>query len=277
MAKGIISLDIKQINRLRHPYERTLYVICAVLNTVLVMLLLFGLILLWETVAKSAYLQNLYITVVMLFVAAFYSMGTTFAQTRVYSVRVNREQFPLLYEMVEKHAETLQLPSVPGIYIRQENGVLNAFAAYFWGRNYVKVNTEIIETGFLEHKDLDAVSFVIGHELAHICLHHTRFWYNSGILLAKVIPILGTALSRAQEYSCDRIAAELCPDGRHGLFLLLLGKHLYKNINVEQYLLQAENTKGWFEFFVNINATHPVDTRRVLAVYKPEKRGGIIF
>lgn len=270
-------MDIKRINELRHPYERTLYLICAIVNTVIVFFLVSGIILLWDVIMVSAYVKNLYLTVISLFTVAFYSMGTTFAQTRVYAVRVSNDQFPKLYEIVEEYSICLEMKKIPGIYIRQENGILNAFAAYFWGRNYVKVNTEIIEVGFLEHKDLDAVSFVIAHEMAHIYLQHTRFWYNASILLAKIIPILGTALSRAQEFSCDRIALELCPEGKQGLFLLLLGKHLYKNINVEQYLHQAENTRGIFEFFINLNATHPVDTRRVLAVYKPEKRGKLLF
>lgn len=270
-------MDIKQINKLRHPYERTLYLICAALNTAMLFFLVSGVILLWDRLLISSYFKNLYLSVISLFTIAFYSMGTTFAQTRVYSVRVSYEQFPQLYEIVQEFAKMLEMPRVPGIYIRQENGILNAFAAYFWGRNYVKVNTEIIEVGFLEYKDLDAVSFVIAHEMAHIYLQHTRFWYNASILLAKAIPILGTALSRAQEFSCDRIALELCPEGRHGLFLLLLGKHLYKNINVDEYLRQAENTRGIFEFLINLNATHPVDTRRVLAVYRPEKRGKLLF
>jgi Zn-dependent protease with chaperone function len=96
-------------------------------------------------------------------------------------------------------------------------------------------------------------------------------------LFAKFIPVLGTALSRAQEYSCDRIALQLCPEGKHGIFLLLLGRHLYKNVNIEEYLLQAKRTRGLLEFLVNINATHPVNTRRVLALYKPEKKARLLF
>ena len=59
--------------------------------------------------------------------------------------------------------------------------------------------------------------------------------------------------------------------------MLLLGRHLYKNVNIEEYLAQAEHTKGWFEVFINLNTTHPVNTRRVVAVYKPEKRGRLLF
>lgn len=270
-------MDQKRINELRHPSEQGLYIVCALLNTVVLAFLVIGIFLMWRALILSSHLQNIYIGVGTLFGVAFVSMGATFAQTRVYSVKVNENQFPQLKEVVNDYADRLLMNKVPAIFIKQENGIINAFAAYFWGRNYVHLNTEIFEIAYLEHKDFDAVSFIVAHEMAHIKLYHTRFWYNASILFAKFIPVLGTSLSRAQEYSCDRIALELCPEGKHGIFMLLLGRHLYKNVNVDEYLIQAENTRGWFEFAVNLNATHPVNTRRVTAIYKPEKRGRLLF
>ncbi|OQB16034.1 MAG: heat shock protein HtpX [Firmicutes bacterium ADurb.Bin193] len=270
-------MDIKEINALRHPGERILYVACAFLNTMVITLLILGLSFMWQDLILNPYVQNVYVAVATAFGVAFFSMGSTFAQTKVYSVRVGENQFPELYAVVKKFAESLGMKKIPAIYVKQENGLLNAFAAYFWGRNYVLLNTEIFEIAYLEHKDINAVSFIMAHEMAHICLHHTRFWYNASILIAKFIPVLGTSLSRAQEYSCDRIALKLCPEGKQGIFMLLLGRHLYKNVNIDEYLAQAERTRGWFEFFVNINSSHPVNTRRVLAIYKPEKRGRLLF
>ncbi len=270
-------MDTVQINKLRHPCERGIYFICALINTLVAAFLVAGVFLMWRTIASGGVIQNIYYAAASLYAVAFFSMGTTFASTRVYSVRVSEDQFPQLYEVARDYARKLGLKRVPAIYIKHENGLLNAFAAYFWGRNYVHLNTEIFEIAYLEHKDLSAVSFILAHEMAHIKLLHTRFWYNASILLAKFIPVLGTAMTRAQEYSCDRIALQLCPEGKHGIFLLLLGRHLYKNVNVDAYLAQAERTKGWFEFFINLNATHPVNTRRVLAIYKPEMRGRLLF
>jgi Zn-dependent protease with chaperone function len=270
-------LDIQEINQLRHPSERKLYVVCALLNVIVMAFLLLGLVLLWRLIITTSYIKNIYIAAFAAFGAAFLSMGSTFAHTRVYSVKADEKQFPNLWNKVVEYAKQLDIKKQPSIYIKQGDGIINAFAAYFWGRNYVLLNTEIFEIAYLEHKDENAVFFIIAHEMAHICLSHTRFWYNASIFFSKIIPVLGTALSRSQEYSCDRIAQELCPEGKHGIFMLLLGRHLYRNVNVEQYLQQAVNTHGWFEFFVNINSTHPVNTRRVLAIYKPEKRGKLLF
>lgn len=272
-----ILLEQRDINRIRHPKERIFYFFNAFINTAVILFLIIAVLIIPSEILFDDRSQKVYIAVATLFVVAFFSMGSTFAQTKVYSVRIDENQFPELYDVVKDFSKILGLRKTPYIYIRQSNGILNAFAAYFWGRNYVLLNTEIFEIAYLEHKDIDAVSFIIAHEMAHIRLHHTRFWYNASILISKFIPILGPALSRAQEYSCDRIAMKICPQGRHGIFMLLLGRHLYKNVNIEKYIKQAEDTDGIFELVINANATHPVNTRRIVAIYKPEKAGKLLF
>lgn len=272
-----ILLDQKDINQIRHPKERILYFVCALINTVVILFLVIAIFIIPPDILFSQSSQKLYIAVATLFVVAYFSMGSTFAQTKVYSVRIDENQFPELYDVVRQYSKILGLHKTPYIYIKQSNGVLNAFAAYFWGRNYVLINTEIFEIAYLEHKDIDAVSFIIAHEMTHIRLHHTRFWYNASVLISKLIPVLGSTLSRAQEYSCDRVAMKICPEGKHGIFMLLLGRHLYKNVNVDEYIKQAEDTNGMFEIGINANATHPVNTRRIVAIYKPEKAGKLLF
>lgn len=272
-----ILLEQRDINRIRHPKERIFYFVSAFINTAVILFLVMAIFIIPRDILFSQRSQQVYIAIATLFVLAFFSMGSTFAQTKVYSVRIDENQFPELYDIVRDYAKILGLRKTPYIYIRQSNGVLNAFAAYFWGRNYVLINTEIFEIAYLEHKDIDAVSFIIAHEMTHIRLHHTRFWYNASILISKLIPILGPALSRAQEYSCDRVAMKICPQGKHGIFMLLLGRHLYKNVNIEEYIKQAEDTEGIFEVVINANATHPVNTRRIVAIYKPEKAGKLLF
>jgi Zn-dependent protease with chaperone function len=270
-------LDEKRLNLLRHPRERALYLVCVCVSTAVAAFFVIGLLLARRTIWESPGILRLYITVASLFAAVFFGMGTTYARTRVFSVALGERQFPELYAVTQDFAARLGLAKTPSLYIKQENGVLNAFAAYFWGRNYVHINTEIFETAYMTHRDVAAVSFIIAHELAHIRLSHTRFWYNASVLFAKFLPVLGPALSRAREYSCDRLALALCPEGKHGIFMLLLGRRLYREVNAGQYLEQAERTRGWFEFAVNLNATHPVNTRRVLAVYKPETVGRLLF
>lgn len=249
------------LNRYRHRAVLPLYGICAAINTAVVALAVVGL-----TLTGMRFIAY-YIALAFLFVNLFLSLGGMLSEARVGAVQVTPLQFGELYDVAASFAQRLGLRRVPAIYIRQDRGILNAFASFFFWRNYVVINAEVFEVAYLEHHDLEAVSFILAHEMAHIAFGHTRFWYNSSILIAKYIPFLYAALSRAQEYSCDQVAYKLCPQGRHGIFILLLGRHLYGHVNVDAYLQQAARTRGWFEFYANAKAHHPVPVRRVAALY----------
>jgi len=262
-----LSFEENKKNTLRHPAELILFIVSAFVSTAITAILIFGLYLLLNGALVVQSFRTFYVGIIAVLIALFTGMGRTFAATRLNSVRIGPNQFPDLYKKACDISKRLGMKRVPEIYIKQNNGMINAFAAYFWGRNYVLLNTEILETAYLEHKDEEAVSFVLAHEIAHIYLNHTKLWYNIAILFSKLIPFLGTALSRAQEFSCDRIAAHICPEGKHGIFIIVLGRHLYKSVDIETYLHQAENTDGLFEFIVNLSSTHPVNARRILALY----------
>ena len=80
-----------------------------------------------------------------------------------------------------------------------------------------------------------ALSFVIGHELAHIALNHNgafRSWISKHM----------RKLGRADEYSADSVAAALVVDKSitlHGLLLLTVGYALLAYVNPERLLKQV--------------------------------------
>jgi len=87
-------------------------------------------------------------------------------------------------------------------------------------RDYVIIYTDVLELAYSFGES--ELAFVISHELAHIqCGHLKRKWID---FPAKLVPFLGQALSRAREYTCDRIAQELVPEGASmGLVALSAG------------------------------------------------------
>ncbi len=272
------TLSQTDINKLRHSKERLIYLIYAVINTLIIGLIIYGLSLLLSYGEFMLQAQNgsFYTAGAALVVASFVGMGFTFTGSKVQAVKVTKSQFPELHDILIRYTKRLGLRKVPELYVKQDNGVLNAFASYFWGRNYILLNTELFELAFLEHKDMDAVAFILAHEMAHIRLHHTRFWYNLSVFFIRMLPIVGPLLSRASEFSCDRIAAKICPEGIHGIFTLLLGRHLYANVNLDEYLRQARETKGIFERLINLTSSHPVNSRRVTALYDDTIEGRIV-
>ncbi len=270
-------LTQEEINKLRHPYELTIYFFMATLNAVILFVII-GAVMMIPFKQLWQYLRfgDAYLMAVGVIVVSFIGMGMTFSGAKVQAVRVDERQFPELYARLRLYSHLLGLKKIPALYVKQENGTLNAFASYFWGRNYVVLNTELFEISYMEHKDMDAVAFVLAHELAHIRLYHTRFWYNVSVFFIRLIPFVGPLLSRANEFSSDNLAKAVCPQGAHGIFVLLVGRHLFRDVDVREYLLQAKDTKGLFEAFINAKSSHPVNTRRVLSLYGNGK-GRLLF
>lgn len=256
----------EKLNSLRNRAELPLYFICVIINVSVISAVVISFV--YFDFVGIAY----YIAFGYLFVNLFLTLGSMLSVTRLYSVRISGEQFPDVYKVACEYSEILCFKKVPEIYVKQNGGIINAFASNFFFRNYVLINSDIFEAAYLRYKDIDAVSFILAHEMAHIAYNHTKIWYNLGILITKFIPFLHPALSRAMEYSCDNVAKILCPNGIHGIYILLLGQNLYKDINIEAYLKQAESTHGWFEFWANLKADHPVPVRRIAALYDIDKQ-----
>ena len=144
-------------------------------------------------------------------------------------------------------------------------------------KQYIELYADLVEVAYREHHDMETLRFVIAHEIAHIHLGHAKLSYNYSILLANGIPILGSTASRTREYSCDRIAQKLSgSDGVDAMMSLTAGIHLYKQIDKEDYIEYAKSVKGLFVWCYNIVKSHPVTSKRVLAL-KMEDGSGKLY
>ncbi len=141
----------------------------------------------------------------------------------------------------------------------QQGGFLNAFAVRFSGKNYIAIYTEVFS---LINSDLDAVKFVIGHELGHVKRMHMskRFW----TFPSSIIPFLGSAYSRRCEYTCDNIGS-LFAGGKaqDGLVLLAAGRDLYKQVDVADYVEEAKANYTAAVKFVGLFMSHPYLPKRL--------------
>jgi hypothetical protein len=70
--------------------------------------------------------------------------------------------------------------------------------------------------------------------------------------------LLGTAYSKACEYTCDRYGAHYKPDGAAGgLLVLAASNKLYPKVNVREFSNQAESESGfWIWLEVKIGPTN---------------------
>lgn len=190
--------------------------------------------------------------------------GTFAGGLRGNAVRVSEKQLPDVDAISCRLATDMGMMVVPAIYVMQAGGLLNAFAMRFLGRNYVVLLADVVELA--RNRGEEALAFVIAHELAHHHRQHTG-WKRILTLPARWIPFVGSAYSRACEYTCDAYAADLAPRGAvDGLLVLAAGKQLYQEVDPVTFMRQAEEEEGFWVTFSELVSSHPFLTKRVAAV-----------
>jgi Zn-dependent protease with chaperone function len=260
--------------RLRNPYEIPLYIFSVLVNLLIIALILAGALLLGYVNALVG--EPLSGPMVNVIVAAFVALlllvpglvlyrQLTRAGIRGSAVRLSRRQFPDIYAVKDDFARRLELQRDPEIYLMSGNGALNAFAASTLGYDFVVIHSELFSNTYENNKD--ALAFIIGHELGHLRLGHTRLWYQLSTAYVDRVPLLGDFLSRAREYSCDRHGAYVAPQGEEGLVLLAAGRYVYKQVDVEQLLEQAQQFRGFWPTLAQLPQSHPFTVRRIKVLH----------
>jgi Zn-dependent protease with chaperone function len=58
------------------------------------------------------------------------------------------------------------------------------------------------------------------------------------------------------------------------MMALIAGKHLYKQVDMEDYIMQAQHAKnGFFITLYNLTSSHPIMSKRVLALLEGKGSG----
>ncbi|MDO8582018.1 MAG: M48 family metallopeptidase [bacterium] len=229
-----------------HPKER-IYFVLAIIVSIVTYVLMF------------ASIFGIAIAVIILMIG-FVAHGLFIGTIRSNAIRVSEKQFPEIDALTKELTQAIGLKKVPAVYILESGGFLNAFATRFLRKDFVILFSEVVELAYEEGKD--ALAFVIAHELAHLKCRHI-LWQKL-LWGAWIIPYLGAAYSRACELTCDRYGAYYRKEGAlHGLLALAAGKRLYRQVNHEEILAQAERERGFWVFYATIFSTHPPLIHRV--------------
>ena len=260
--------------QLRDPYEIPLYILSVLVNLSIIALILVGALLLGSLNALAGEplsgpmvdaIQVAFVALLLLVPGLVVYRQLTRAGIRGSAVRLSRRQFPDIHAVKEDFSRRLRLKRDPEIYLMSGNGVLNAFAASTFGYDFVVIHSELFSNTY--HKNKDALAFIIGHELGHLRLGHTRLWYQLSTAYVDRVPLLGGFLSRAREFSCDRHGAYLAPQGEEGLVLLTAGRYVYKQVDVEELLEQARQFRGFWPVLAQLPQSHPFAVRRLRSLY----------
>ncbi|MFD2446472.1 M48 family metallopeptidase [Bacillus sp. CGMCC 1.16607] len=209
-----------------------------------------------------------------LILISFFLHGLMIAGIRRNGVKLSEKQFPDLYEKASQVAKDMGLINVPDIYVVESEGILNAFATRFFGRNMVVLYSEIFE--LMKQNAEKEVLFVLAHEFAHLKRRHVIISFI--LLPAMWVPFIGNAYLRACEYTCDRYGTyyvQSLEASKNALTMLAIGKELYHQVDQEVYMQQIETESGFFAWLNEKLSTHPHLPKRLYALseFFSEKKG----
>src|SRR5215203_4882311 len=250
--------------QLRNPYEIPLYIFSVLVNLLIISFILLGALLLGylnvlagEPLSGPAVdaIRVAFVALLLLVPGLVVYRQLTRAGIRGSAVRLSRRQFPDIYAVKEDFARKLGLQREPEIYLMSGNGTLNAFAASTFGYDFVVIHSELFSNTY--EKNRDALAFILGHELGHLRLGHTRLWYQLSTAYVDRVPLIRGFLSRAREFSCDRHGAYLAPQGEEGLVLLAAGRYVYKQVDIEELLEQARRFRELWPTVAQLLQSHP--------------------
>lgn len=175
-------------------------------------------------------------------------------------VRISQDQYPDLYERLVRCCEKVGVSEVPEAYLLRTD-FFNALATKFLGRHFVVLFTDVIDA--LEDQP-GAIDFYIGHELGHI--HRKHLSWRTFVMPGSLLPVVGPALRRAEEYTCDRYGVACCQsesDIKAAIAAIAAGDTRWKTINVDAYINQVEATNGFWMSFNELTGDYPWLTKRM--------------
>lgn len=190
------------------------------------------------------------------------------------AVLVTPKQFPKLYHLAKRCADTLGVPEQQ-MYVVQALGSINAMTM---GTNEESV--VIIHSATVDHLTEEELLFVIGHEFGHIQNNHavykTALYFLLNMVSAFVQWIVTPAIlalnhwSRRAEITADRAGLLCCQDlevAQRAMAKIALGsKELYEQLDLEEYLKQLEQSQKNFGRVAEFTQSHPYVPKRIEAM-----------
>lgn len=243
-----------------YKHEKPLFTIAAVIAAIFWIVLIVGtvgLALLWILLAFV-----LYVVAQSAFISHLKGNG----------VKITPEQYPDLHQRLVRCSNHVDQDDIPDAYLLRTD-FFNALATRFLGRNFIVLFTDVVDA--LEPNQ-DAIDFYIGHELGHI--HRNHLLWNSFLAPAKVLPLLGAGLRRAEEYTCDLYGSACCQsedDIKAAIAAIAAGDSRWESINVDSYIKQIKESRGFWMSYHELTGDYPWLTKRMASALAA-KRGDTI-
>jgi Zn-dependent protease with chaperone function len=194
----------------------------------------------------------------------FLARVTFMTHVRGNGVRLAPDQMPDLYHRVVELSHRLGISAPPAAYVLQSGGHLNALATRFLGADFIVLFSELLAAC---GDNTQARDMIIAHELGHLKAGHLKHrWF---IAPGLAIPLLGTAYSRACEYTSDRYGMAVCADrgaAIRGLTILAAGGREGPRVSLAALARQRQDLNSVWMKIGQWFSTHPPISHRIAAL-----------
>lgn len=276
-STGRLDTAAPSVARLRHRWEMRMIILGFMITAVVLGTLAIALIK-GDTPSETALSALIGLAAPVL--AFIYVIRYHYWSAITNGVEVTARQFPELYGVYHDLAIEMGftddgegLEQIPRLYVINGNGAMNAYASKCQLRKgYVVLHSDIVDLAYT-HGDFGALRFVLAHELGHIKCGHVSLWRMT---ISPVMSLLRLApsVTRAQEYTADRVALYYAGDCADSLILLSAGKHLAHRVNMEEYYRSITTHKdGFWLKLSNFLVDHALGFRRMAAIAESKTQG----
>ncbi|MBF0142490.1 MAG: pilin [Magnetococcales bacterium] len=241
--------------------ERPLFVLSLVISLILWILMVVGT------------MGGVLIYVVMAFLIYLFAQSAFIVYLKGSAVRITARQFPDLHQRLLDSSRRIGMAKVPEAYLLHANGVFNALATRFLGRDFLVLFADVVDA--LEESP-ESLNFYLGHELGH--LHRKHLLWGPVLWPASVLPLLGSAYHRAREYTCDRYGLACAPNPEvalRGLAALATGGKRWKSLDLGEYVDQIALLKGFWGSLHELLGDYPPLVKRVNQLLPAERRAAL--
>lgn len=213
------------------------------------------------TISFGLFVVVLAISISNLYIASFRNKGLM--------LQVGQHYLPSLYNISRTVCYRLQIPLLP-VYIRQ-NSEFNAYTQGFFGNSWV-----VLHSGVIENLSLQEISFILGHEFAHIKRKHTT-WLTlmspasniSISILSSLVRLIFNFWSLKCEHTADRgglIAVRDVSVATTTLMKLATGDAMLSQIDLQRIIKEHEARETPFQQATQLLGSHPFPIKRIKEV-----------
>lgn len=226
---------------LRHPLERPVSIVVAVIDMAVALSII--LLLIWGAewlearprIGKyTGHGKLLLVAVLGAPVVATIARRRHRAVAQEEGIHVGPRQLPEIHRMLVSHCTRAGI-AVPELYVT--DGVEHTTTFTWHGHQCIILSTHEFET-FREACD-DIINFVLAREVGSICLGYTSFANDLLTSLVAPMPFLRAPLNQVRTLSRDRYGAFLAPSALRALVAVASGDRLLSRVNMEVYLAQV--------------------------------------